>query len=221
MRAVLFDLDYTLYDNDQYYLGAFKDIARYFEDKYKITHEKINQFLVNIWKEGAVVYPRVFNDLLEHLNLPYEKIENVIEVFNKHEIDSEDSLYPDVIPVLKKLRSKDYKIGIITDGNLGRQQRKIQKLNLQKLVDDITYTKKTEPKPSTIPFLAALNAMKVEPTSAIYVADNPLIDFTGSKTIGMKTVRIVRGRFSSVPNNDFVDYAVKNLDEVLEILAIN
>jgi len=37
MKAILFDLDNTLYDGKQYNLGAFNKIAKYLSKKYKST----------------------------------------------------------------------------------------------------------------------------------------------------------------------------------------
>src|SRR2546428_31611 len=143
---------------------------------------------------------------------------NNVEIFNKHEINS-FHLYQDALPTLKMLRSKNYKLGIITDGNIARQTRKILKFDLDKLVDNVTYTKNREAKPSPIPFVTALKAIDVEASSAIYVGDNPLVDFKGPKITGMKTARIVRGRFTHIPSDSQVDYTIEKMDEILKILS--
>ncbi|VVC06055.1 Glyceraldehyde 3-phosphate phosphatase [uncultured archaeon] len=218
MKAVLFDLDYTLCDADQYYLGAFRDVSNYIQEKHGLSNEEIYKFLVNRWREKTTSYSHLFDDLLEHLNLHNENVQTIIKIFNSHELDSEFELYPDVIPTLRKLRSQGYKLGIVTDGNVERQMRKIQKLELEKLIDNVTYTKNTEPKPSSIPFETALGVIKIKPSSAIYVADNPFVDFKGAKTIGMKTARILRGMFADITLNEHVDFTIEKLDEILKIL---
>lgn len=221
MKAVLFDLDYTLYNTDNYYLDAFQDISKYLEEKYGLSATEVNKTLIEMSNQREDKYSHLFDDLLKHYNLNNEKIQNIVKVFNNHEINASSHLYPDAINILKTLREKNYKLAIITDGNLARQTRKIQTLELEKLVDNITYTENTKPKPSTLPFLAALDSIKVEPSDSIYIADNPFVDFKGPRTLGIKTVRILRGRFIHVAHDGDVDYTIKKLDEILDILASN
>ncbi len=217
MKAVLFDLDYTLYDTDKYVMGAFQDVTKYLVRKHKLSQKKIYQHLIKLWNKKTSAYPYLFNDLLEHLSLKNENVDTIVEIFNKHETGS-FQLYPDTIPTLKRLRLEDFKLGIITDGDATRQRRKILEFGLEKLVDNITYAKNLEPKPSSLPFTVALKKLNVKPSSAIYVADNPSIDFKGAAKIGMKTARILRGRFAKIILNDYVDYTIKNLDEIFKIL---
>jgi putative hydrolase of the HAD superfamily len=217
MKAVLFDLDYTLYDTDKYVMGAFGDVARYLVDKYSLPQTEIYQYLGQLWNEKTSAYPYLFDDLLEHFSLKEENVNTIVEIFNKHKIVSVQ-LFADTIPTLKRLRLKNFKLGIITDGDAMRQRRKIQESGLDKLIDNIVYAKNLEPKPSSLPFTAALKELDVKPSSAIYVADNPSVDFKGAKMIGIKTVRILRGKFSEITINDYVDHTIENLDEILEIL---
>ncbi|HYL65499.1 MAG TPA: HAD family hydrolase [Candidatus Limnocylindrales bacterium] len=217
MKAVLFDLDFTLFNTDKYYLEAFLDISKYLESKYGLASDKVCKTLVEMSSQRKDKYSHLFDDLISHYNLKDEKIEDMVKVFNRHKVDS-SYLYPDALPTLANLRSKKYKLAIITDGNLERQTHKIENLGLEKLVDTITYTQNSEPKPSPAPFMVALKAIDVEPSSAICVGDNPMLDFAGPKKIGIKTVRILRGRYTHIPHDD-VDYTIENLDELQDILA--
>jgi len=220
--AILFDLDNTLYDAEQYFNGAFKEISKYLDDKYGINKNESHKNLLKLWKEKTSMYPYLFNDFLKMVSTENKKnieseLENIIKIFNGHY--GKLKLYSDVTPVLKKFRNVGYKMGIITDGTVERQKRKIKLLNVEEFFDVVIYTKELEsPKPSTVPFLKALKELHTKPQNSFYVADNPLIDFEGAKKIDMKTVRIMRGEFKNKLSNEFVDYNIITLEDLITIV---
>ena len=79
MKAILFDLDNTLYDGKQYNLGAFNKIAKYLSKKYSLSRQEIYKKLVNLWKKKTSMYPHLFDDLLNSLDLKNE-LENIIKI---------------------------------------------------------------------------------------------------------------------------------------------
>ena len=124
--AILFDLDNTLYDAEQYFNGAFKEISKYLDDKYGINKNESHKNLLKLWKEKTSMYPYLFNDFLKMVSTENKKnieseLENIIKIFNGHY--GKLKLYSDVTPVLKKFRNVGYKMGIITDGTVERQKR--------------------------------------------------------------------------------------------------
>jgi len=216
VKAVLFDLDNTLYDTQQYFLGAFGDISKYISVKHNIPEQKIYEALVGLWREKTSMYPYLFNDLLNLFHLDQTSLEDIVRIFNGHAGEME--LYPDVIPTLQALRERNYKLGIITDGNVKRQKRKIKLLKLEPLFDVIVYAREVESKPSSSPFLAALKKLGIKAPDTFYIGDNPLLDFKGAKEAGTRTIRVLRGEFTKVPQNEDIDFETKNLSELLEIV---
>ncbi len=216
MKAVFFDLDNTLYVTRNYYLGSFNEISSYLSSKYSVDKNQVYQFLANLWQEKSSMYSHLFDDLIKEQNLDTEIISELLKIFNNYEIKKED-LYDDVIPTLTKLKD-DYNIGLITDGTVLRQRRKIKTLDIEKFFDVIVFTKNFEPKPSSKAYIEALNKIKIKSNFTTYVGDNPILDFKGAKEVGMKTIRIKRGEFRDIKNNDDVDYTIKNLLELEKIL---
>jgi len=214
MKTIFFDLDDTLYDAGQYRLGVFKEIWEYLSKKYKISQKLIYRKTRQLWKERTSMYPYLFNDLLKNLNIK-ENPREIVRIFNNY--DGKMKPYSDTTIVLKQLKKQNYKLGIITDGNIPKQKRKIKNLGLEKFFEVIIFTKKSKPKPSKIPFLAALKKMKIKAKNAFYAADNPLIDFEGAKKAGMKTMRLKRGEFVKVPKNKYIDFEIKELRGLLKI----
>lgn len=216
MKAIIFDLDNTLYNVEQYYLGAFKEIAEYLSKKYNFSKQEIYKRLVNLWRGKTSMYSHLFDDLLDFFELGNE-LGNVIKIFNNY--DGELKPYPDVIQTLKESKKRNYKLGILTDGNVERQKRKIKSLGIIQFFDIIIFTKEiNNPKPSEIPFQEAINKLKITPQKSFYVGDNPLIDFEGAKKVGMKTVRVLKGEFKNIPKNEFVYYEIKEFKGLLEVV---
>jgi len=216
MIAVIFDLDNTLYDAEEFFSGAFAKISNYLSAKYGISQIKIYKRLMKLWREKTSMYGYLFNDLLNNFGIVGE-IGNLVKLFNEYE--GEIKPYSDVIPTLRKLREKKCKLGIVSDGTVERQKKKIKILGIADFFDAIIYTKEIgSPKPSHIPFLKALEKLSVIPQNSFYVADNPKIDFVGAKKIGMRTVRILRGEFRSIPSSKDVDFEIENFDELIKVV---
>ena len=218
MKAALFDLDNTLYDAQQYFLGAFIDVSKYIAAKHDIPERAVYKALVKLWKEKTSMYPYLFNDLLELLHLGQDSLPIVVKTFNEYAGTIEP--YPDAIPTLHVLKETRVKLGIITDGNAERQKRKIKLLGLTPLFDVVIYAREVAPKPSPTPFLAALERLSVRAVDAFYIADNPLIDFKGAKEAGMKTIRVLQGEFAVIPRDEHIDFEIEKLSELVELTGV-
>jgi len=216
MKGILFDLDNTLFDVEQYFSGAFLQISMFLSTKYKISKNKIFRILMEIWKKHTSMYPYLFNDLLDILDLK-ENVNEIVRMFNS--FTGELQPYEDVIPTLSVLKNMNFKLGIITDGNVERQKRKIELLKLQMYFNSIIFTYEiSNPKPSIIPYQSAVKRLKLIPKKSYYIGDNPYIDFEGAKKIGLITIRIKKGEFASVPTNSNIDIEINSISDLLKII---
>ena len=94
----------------------------------------------------------------------------------------------------------------------------IKKAETEKLFNQIIYTKKlNRPKPSVIPFKEMIKKLKTDPNQAYYIGDNPLIDFKGAKKAGLITIRIMKGELLKFSSNEFIDYEINSLKEIIEV----
>jgi putative hydrolase of the HAD superfamily len=216
MKNVFFDLDDTLYRVEQYYLGAFLEIAEYLSKKGKYSKEEIYEKLEKKWDEKNPMYPHFFDDLFEELNLEKD-VKKCVEIFSNY--SGKLVPYEETFEALNELKKKGIKLGMITDGNAERQKRKIDLLGIKDFFEVFVFTQELgEPKPSEIPFKIALEKTNAKGEKCIYVGDNPLIDFIGAKKTGMKTVRILKGKFCEVEKDNNIDYEIKNLKELINLI---
>lgn len=220
IKAILFDLDDTLYNERAFVLSGFKAVAKYLSEKYGIDPDSIYNLLV----ESIEHYGRGknFDIVLKKLNL-YDKmlVMKLVEIYRTHTPDI--SLYPDAREILHKLRELSYKLGIITDGDVKAQMNKINALGLRNFFDCIIVTDKygiDKRKPNPYPYKLALNLLGVSGKEAVYMGDNPYKDFIGAKKLGMLTIRVLRGQYKNVVVSEEynADYMVKDLREAFRII---
>ncbi|WP_018931025.1 HAD family hydrolase [Gracilibacillus lacisalsi] len=195
-KNLIFDLDDTLYSEHDYVRSGFWSVAETIKSTYPYI-ESVQLFndLVRVWKTYG--RGRVFNVVCENYRLDIE-INTLIETYRNHKPTIQ--LYADAKEILHLLKKRNYKAGIITDGNSNMQWNKIRALGLDHLVDVITVSDDLGGenfwKPSTTPYKRTIQALNTSADKCIYVGDNPRKDFISARKLGMKTIRIIR------PNGD-------------------
>jgi putative hydrolase of the HAD superfamily len=217
MKAVIFDLDNTIYDYRDYFYQAFLKLSEYFHNKYCIPKDKFIEISVKILNRKKSRYPKLFNEILKSLNIPESEVKFCVMVFNEGSFPI--TPYQGVYELLDYLKNKGYFLGIITDGNYERQKKKIKSLKIEHYFDVIVYTGLLKsPKPSSLPYQYIIDKFNIDPKLSYYVGDDPDIDFEGAKSVGLNTIRILKGEFSNKNRNKFIDYEIKEIKEIIDIL---
>ena len=130
----------------------------------------------------------VFNRLLRYYGVNYTKeyIMNLVEIYRGHTPNIK--FYDDVIPTIKKLKDRGYKIGIITDGYKESQAKKIQALKCKKIFDEIIITDELGReywKPHDKAYRLMSEKLKVNLDEMIYIGDNEEKDFITANKLGI------------------------------------
>ena len=220
IKAVFFDLDNTLYDQDLYFSSAYTAIALHLEEYLSFPSENIFSRLRALHKEKGSMYLTLFDDLLESIGVHEKKMVRVlVELFHNASVDTLVP-YEDAGIVLPGL-ARTFSLGIITNGHAEMQRRKVAALGLSELLPFQIYTAEMgHPKPSVRCYEYAIEMVNVNPEDSLYVGDNPYVDFTGAKNIGMRTIRILRGEFMSRRfYRDFIDAQMNNFYELEGLIS--
>lgn len=190
MRAVLMDLDDTLYDEHGYVISGFREVSRYLAVRLKLDKNSVEQELVEIFNRNG--RGNVFDVFVDRRNIADKQLVHMmVYLYRSH--DPDIKLDSDVLGCLRSLRRSGYRLGIVTDGAASIQQRKIKALNLKHEVDAIIFTDelgRENWKPSVVPFRIILDLLNVCPGDAIYIGDNPHRDFKAPNELGMLSVHI-------------------------------
>ena len=189
MKAVLFDLDDTLYPEIEFVHSGFRVVAQYLASlSNKGMHVLFERLCEILSQEGR---GSVFDTLLQELGLfSRERVKLLLYLYRTHR--PELKLYDEVPAVFDALRDRELRLGIITDGMASVQRNKINALGLDNLCDVIICSDEIGVecwKPSTMPFAIALELLDVVPENAVYVGDNVQKDFAGAKALGMHTIQ--------------------------------
>lgn len=190
-QAVIFDLDDTLFLERDYVRSGFRAVAAWSEQNLGILSEKGFAELNLFFDQG--VRGDTFNRWLAmHGWSSNDLVDKLVMVYREHEPIIEPS--PQV-PSILDLLHKSYKLGIVSDGNVNVQRRKLEALGLSHHFDAVIFSEelgKEASKPSTKPFNVILQILEVEGPRSIYVADNPAKDFIGARKAQMFTIRLRR-----------------------------
>ena len=83
VKAVIFDLDDTLYPEKQYIESGFKHIAKILNHETNIDKDKIYNDLLNIFEQDS---RNVFNNLLKKYNIDYtdDRIMKLVNDYRGH-----------------------------------------------------------------------------------------------------------------------------------------
>lgn len=94
--------------------------------------------------------------------------------------------------MIRNLKCKGIKVGIITDGRPEGQRNKIKALGLEELVDDIIITDELGGiqfrKPNDISFRIIQNRWRLPFEQIVYVGDNLNKDFQAPRQLGMREI---------------------------------
>lgn len=221
IQAILFDLDDTLYDEKQFVNGGFKAVSLYISKNNNINQNKVYQLLLDVLEKYGSGH--IFDITLKKLGVHDEKsIPKLVEIYRTHKPNL--SLYTEVRVVLSALRKRDYKLGLITDGNVKVQKNKVEALKIRDFFDCMIFSDEygiEKQKPNPFPYQKAMKKLEVSARETIYVGDNPYKDFINAKKIGIFTIRIIRGQYKNIKlRKEYEpDCKIKNLNEIFYILT--
>ena len=215
-KAVLFDLDGTLFDRDASFLSLVQDQFDCFAAELeRIPREVFVKRVIEMDGHGYVDKQVVYRDLARELCLP-ETIGECLAIHFRDAYASYSRCFPEVPSALAALRASGLKLGIITNGSTSMQEQKIRQLGLGELMDEVLISEREGlRKPDRKIFERALERLRVAPTEAWYVGDHPFVDMHGAFEAGLTPVWRYTPHWQrpAVPVHE-----IHSLDELVRIL---
>jgi FMN phosphatase YigB (HAD superfamily) len=137
IKAVIFDLDDTLYDCSGSLIDASRSRAAkaLVEAGLPCTEEEVYQLQKELTEKYGPYY-HVFNEIVNKYNADSKLVTIAYKAYNSSEV-SEIKPFPYVIPTLKELKEKGHKLFLLTVGVHERQEKKINILGLKPYFDEI------------------------------------------------------------------------------------
>lgn len=217
IRAVLFDLDDTLYNRRT----AFRRWALQFITLDLHISSVAQREAVCAWIEGldANGYGSKY-EMMRAVCARYPQVSGTVDEFYDAFVE-QIVLETEANEVLTSLESHEIPFGIITNGSR-RQYRKVARLGLDERTDCIFVSETFgQKKPHVTIFLAAAEKLGVPPAEILFVGDHPRNDIIGARAAGMQTAWLHRDQpwpESFVGQN--ADIVLSDLRELLSAIPI-
>jgi putative hydrolase of the HAD superfamily len=127
-------------------------------------------------------------------------------------------LFSDADWTLASLRGAGLKLGLITNGSVHMQSRKLKSLALAPMFDTILISDaEGVSKPDPQIFHRALERLGAKPGHSVFVGDNPDVDVAGARAAGM---RAVWRRAPGVSPAVTADAVIEQLGDLLTLLGL-
>lgn len=123
IRAVIFDLDDTLISEYEFVVSGYRFVSEKLAGRLDKTAPEIED---RLWELSKETYSRAFNRLFDSygVSCSEEELKELISAYRNHPADTR--FYPDVAMTLTGLKDRGILMGIISDGDPGRQRNKIR-----------------------------------------------------------------------------------------------
>lgn len=221
IKALIFDLDDTLYLESDFVASGYRAVARHLTENYGCNYQDVFYAMMATFatRGRESVLPMAIARFLNG-SVPLNEL---VEVYREHWPTIR--LLPGYSDLLKKL-GQTYRLGIITDGLPEVQKRKVSALKLDSLMDKVLYTWEYGPemeKPHPLSFALMTEYLNTAPENALFIGDSPDKDCRGAHAAGMKSVCLQavpqNGNFhkqAAEENPDFVIDSLYQLPRILE-----
>lgn len=208
-RAVIFDLDDTIYPLERFVLSGFDAVAEHLDRAFGVPREPARAALRGAFYGGA--RGSELQVCLRHFGLAEALAPSLVQVIRAHQPSLD--LPPAAAHALSEM-STTWRIGIVTNGPIEIQSRKVAALGLADFVDEIVFAEGARAKPAAAPFIEMTQRLRVPLRRSIFVGNDPVCDVYGAWRLGMKTIHVAGMPAASAL---MADAAVHSLVEVPDI----
>ena len=191
IKAIIFDLDDTLYDCSGTLVLKSRKLAA------KIISKAIKCSETEALKLQLVLEDRlgpkadIFHKIANQYNLPEDFCEEISNTINTLEVEGA-TLFPGTMASIDELKRTGYKLFLVTFGNREIQEKKIKVLDLESAFDEIIITENPLGKEKC--FKEILAKYGLEPEQVLCVGDKIKDEIEVGKRLGMSTALMKHGR---------------------------
>ena len=197
IKAVLFDLDNTLFDHTRAQAESLAEIYKHYSSVFNSTSfdafyktylhnndifwKKLSDGEISRWDFRHLRFAQTLKDLhtddapAVEMTLTYFSI----YINRNYHVDG-------ALSVVKSLRRKNYRLGIISNGFIDVQENKIEQLRIRKYFDTVIMSEHVGVmKPHPDIYRAALYAIDCDADECVFVGDTYAVDVIGAADAGL------------------------------------
>ena len=187
--AVVFDLDGTLLDRRRSFERFVRDQWERFADCLDTAEQdQYVQTLIELDCDGYAPRKSLFTGVTARFGISPGVAETLLDDYRSG-FPNACVLFPDAAQTLSVLRTSGLKLGLITNGSIRMQSRKLQCLALAAMFDTVLISDAEGiSKPDPQIFHRALDRLNVSPARSVFVGDHPEVDVAGARAAGMQAI---------------------------------
>jgi HAD superfamily hydrolase (TIGR01549 family) len=170
-RLYIFDLDGTLYPEEEYLFAAYDAIAKHIENKTNASAVLVSNFLKRTFNENGR------DHLFDRMNAYFQlsiPVEEYLQILRSVTVENPIALFPEMEHILREIQNRKKPVYLATNGNKQQQQNKISSIEWNGLLSSIgiVYCCDVEPKPSPASLLHIIDKEKAELSLTAFVGDS-------------------------------------------------
>jgi putative hydrolase of the HAD superfamily len=223
VRAVVFDLDDTLYLERDYVYSGFQAVAGAVECD-EIGARAAFAFLWRLFKAGERGH--IFDQLLAAYPAISQRyrVVDLVEIYRTHPPNIR--MLPGMPSLLTTLAARGVRFALVTDGDPRSQRAKVNALGIRNLFGDrllIGAPGSGLEKPALHNFEEVARRTALKPAELVYVGDNPEKDFVAPRRLGWCTIRLavdgqLRGRMVPAAREYNANLGTVSISELATLL---
>jgi len=209
-RAVVFDLDGTLFDSVELIVGSF-------------AHAVKDVLGIELPREELI--RNVGRPLLEQMRLldefRAEELVRSYREYNHREHDRMTRLYPQMADLLERLREAEIPLGLVTSKSRATTQMAFRLTGIESFFAATVCAEDTERnKPDPEPLLHAAAILDILAPEGVYVGDSPY-DIQAARAAGMRSVGVTWGVFPiDAVEQELPDRLVDTPQELARVVGV-
>jgi len=223
VRAIIFDLDDTLFDC----YGLLVEAARRRAARAMVqaglpcTEDEAYRKQIELAEAHGPRFD-VFDAMADLYKMPRSLTQVALAAYNSDEV-GDIAPFPDVPATLAELRAQGYKLLLFTSGVYARQQKKIDALGIRQYFDEVMVNDAEMGEHRDDCFADLLARHHLKPEEAVCVGDRIQSEIKTANSLGLITVQMLHGRFKGlVPKTELEepDYRISRISELHGILRV-
>lgn len=220
IQAAVFDLDHTLFDRYATQKLCMQGFCEHFDVSEGMTDEKAAEMVEYADSHfNHLGWDRILDYLIkENMFKTAPTLESysafLMDKFKKFAVP-----YHFTTPMLKELRNRGLKLGLITNGKSEIQRSKINLLGIENLFDEIIISGELGVgKPDLKPFEVMSQRLDIKPQNMIYVGDFPVNDIEASRKAGYIPVWVMTIKYWLFPEIEVPEFCIKDVSKIPDII---
>lgn len=219
IKAVLFDIDNTLYPSREFAELARKNaVSAMIRAGLDAGEREIKKELEMVIREKGSNYPHHFDDVLRNFKVKNKEKYVAAAIAAYHDTKITILPYPEVPKVLLALRDKRTRLYIASEGLKIKQWDKLLRLQIAQYFDDVFVIDRKKGGKNADFYKKVAKRINLPPGECLMVGDKEDRDILPAKKAGFRTFRFFRGPYAAKRAKTAADFSGRNLKALLKIV---